>query len=335
MKFKNYLIGIDISKLTLDVALLNQSTPKVVNYLKVSNNLKGLKEMVKWITKQNIDPLDCLFCCENTGVYTVPFSLFMSDNKMFYWVVSAIEIKRSKGLVRGKSDKADAKDIAIYALTNFHKYKQIDLPEKDIQKLKLLFTERAKTIKALSLFKTTSENQGFIPNDILIVVQKTNRKVIAELEKCLQAIESQLQTIIDENNDLKAKVDLLKSIPGIGNQTALYLLITTKGFTAFDNWRQMACYAGVAPFEYTSGTSIRGKTKVNHLADKTMKSMLQMCVLSAIKYDNQIKLYFEKKKTEGKNPMLVMNNIRCKLLARAFAVINRGTPFVKISNYAA
>jgi transposase len=106
-------------------------------------------------------------------------------------------------------------------------------------------------------------------------------------------------------------------------------------FTAFDNWRQMACYAGVAPFEYTSGTSIRGKTKVNHLADKTMKSMLQMCVLSAIKYDNQIKLYFEKKKTEGKNPMLVMNNIRCKLLARAFAVINRGTPFVKISNYAA
>ena len=335
MKFKNYLIGIDISKLTLDVALLNQSTPKVVNYLKVSNNLKGLKEMVKWITKQNIDPLDCLFCCENTGVYTVPFSLFMSDNKMFYWVVSAIEIKRSKGLVRGKSDKADAKDIAIYALTNFHKYKQIDLPEKDIQKLKLLFTERAKTIKALSLFKTTSENQGFIPNDILIVVQKTNRKVIAELEKCLQAIESQLQTIIDENNDLKTKVDLLKSIPGIGNQTALYLLITTKGFTAFDNWRQMACYAGVAPFEYTSGTSIRGKTKVNHLADKTMKSMLQMCVLSAIKYDNQIKLYFEKKKTEGKNPMLVMNNIRCKLLARAFAVINRGTPFVKISNYAA
>lgn len=335
MKFKNYLIGIDISKLTLDVALLNQSTPKVVNYLKVSNNLKGLKEMVKWITKQNIDPLDCLYCCENTGVYTVPFSLFMSDNKMFYWVVSAIEIKRSKGLVRGKSDKADAKDIAIYALTNFHKYKQIDLPEKDIQKLKLLFTERSKTIKALSLFKTTSENQGFIPNDILIVVQKTNRKVIAELEKCLQAIESQLQTIIDENNDLKTKVDLLKSIPGIGNQTALYLLITTKGFTAFDNWRQMACYAGVAPFEYTSGTSIRGKTKVNHLADKTMKSMLQMCVLSAIKYDNQIKLYFEKKKTEGKNPMLVMNNIRCKLLARAFAVINRGTPFVKISNYAA
>lgn len=335
MKFKNYLIGIDISKLTLDVALLNQSTPKVVNYLKVSNNLKGLKVMVKWIAKQNIDPLDCLFCCENTGVYTIPFSLFMSDNKLFYWVVSAIEIKRSKGLVRGKSDKADAKDIAIYALTNFHKYKQVDLPEKDIQKLKLLFTERAKTLKALSLFKTTSENQGFIPNDVLLVVQKTNRKAIAELEKCLLAIEAQIQLILDENNDLKAKVDLLKSIPGIGNQTALYLLITTKGFTAFENWRQMACYAGVAPFEYTSGTSIRGKTKVNHLADKTMKSMLQMCVLSAIRYDNQIKLYFEKKKKEGKNPMLVMNNIRCKLLARAFSVINRGTPFVKINNYAA
>lgn len=335
MKIKNYLIGIDISKLTLDVALLNQSTPKIVNYLKVSNNLQGLKEMVKWIRKQQIDPLDCLFCCENTGVYTIPFSSFMVENGLFYWIVSALEIKRSKGLVRGKSDKADAKDIAIYALTNFHKYKHVSLPEKDIQKLKLLFTERAKLLKALALFNATKENQNYIPKDVLSVVQKSNKKILAELKKCLQIIESKMMSIIEDNLDLKTKLDLLVSVPGIGIQTGMYLLITTKGFTTFENWRKMACYAGVAPFEYTSGTSIRGKTKVSHMANKTMKSMLQMCVLSAIKCDNQIKLYYEKKKTEGKSTMLIMNNIRCKLLARAFAVVNRGTPFIKIDKYAA
>jgi transposase len=74
---------------------------------------------------------------------------------------------------------------------------------------------------------------------------------------------------------------------------------------------------------------------VNHLADKKMKSMLQMCVLTAIKYDTELKIYYNRKKDEGKNPMLVMNNIRCKLLARAFAVINRGTPFVNTQKFAA
>ena len=97
----------------------------------------------------------------------------------------------------------------------------------------------------------------------------------------------------------------------------------------------MACYAGVAPFEYSSCTSVKGRTKVNHLADKKMKSMLQMCVLSAVKYDPEIKHYYQKKKAEGKHVMLVMNNIRCKLLARAFAVINRGTPFLTTQDVAA
>lgn len=335
MEKKNYLIGIDISKLTLDVALLHQSTPKIVNYLKVSNNLNGLKEMIKWIRKQQIDPLDCLFCCENTGIYTIPFSSFMSENGMFYWIVNALEIKRSKGLVRGKSDKSDAKDIAIYALTNYHKYKHVSMPEKEIQKLKLLLTERTKVLKALSLFKATGENQSFIPKDVLAVVNKSNKKIIDDLEKCLNTIESKMMAIIEESHDLSTKLDLLVSVPGIGIHTAMYLLITTKGFTAFENWRKMACYAGVAPFEFTSGTSVRGKTKVNPMADKKMKSMLQMCVLSAIRNDAEIKLYYEKKKAEGKSSMLVMNNIRCKLLARAFAVINRGTPFVKINKYAA
>jgi transposase len=77
----------------------------------------------------------------------------------------------------------------------------------------------------------------------------------------------------------------IKSIPGIGEQTAVYLIITTKGFTAFKNWRQFACYSGVAPFEFSSGSSVKGKTKVNHMADKKMKSLLQMCALTALKYD--------------------------------------------------
>ena len=108
----------------------------------------------------------------------------------------------------------------------------------------------------------------------------------------------------------------------------------TKGFTAFDNARKLACYAGVAPFPYQSGTSIKGRTKVNHIADKKLKSLLNMCALNAKKHDYQLKKYFNDKVEKGKNKMLVLNNLRNKLLHRIFAVIKRQMPYVNIHGYA-
>lgn len=127
---------------------------------------------------------------------------------------------------------------------------------------------------------------------------------------------------------------LIQTVPGIGKQTALYFIIATKGFSAFTNWRKFACYSGVAPFEYSSGSSIKGRTKVNHMADKKMKSLLQMCAMTTLKYDPQIKEYYIKKKGEGKNAMLVLNNVRCKLISRVFAVINRETPYINTHKFA-
>jgi transposase len=117
-------------------------------------------------------------------------------------------------------------------------------------------------------------------------------------------------------------------------QTAIYLLVATKGFDVFENWRQLACYSGVAPFPYQSGTSIRGRNKVHPLADKKLKSLLNMCAICAVRYDRELKAYYERKVKEGKAKMLVINNVRAKLLARVFAVINRGTPFVNTYKFA-
>ena len=144
-----------------------------------------------------------------------------------------------------------------------------------------------------------------------------------------------MSAIIKEHAAIEKNFKLITSIPGIGKQTALYLMIVTKNFTAFKEARQVACYAGVAPFPYQSGSSINGRTKVNNLADKKLKSLLNMCALSANKYDVELKEYFERKVNEGKNKMLVLNNIRNKLLARGFAVINRQEPYINLRKYAA
>ena len=127
----------------------------------------------------------------------------------------------------------------------------------------------------------------------------------------------------------------LRGAYSIGKQTAANLIATTNAFTSFKNWRKFACYCGIAPFEYSSGSSIRKKTRISHLADKKMKSLLNMAALTAKKPDAELKDYYDKKVKEGKNKMSVLNAIRCKIVSRAFAVIERNNPFVNITKFKA
>ena len=333
---KNYLfyVGIDISKLKLDVVLIENVLVNKSEHFIVENTTKGIKTMISYLKKKKIDLTKTLFCFENTGVYTYPLSINLSEFALDYWIVPAIEIKRSKGITRGKNDKTDAKDIAWYSIRNIDKLKLSSIAEKEIQQLKLLFTEREKVMKTLLIFGTTKENKDFISNDVFKVVSNINAKTIKDLKASLKKLETKMKEIIKSNSELKQQYDLIKSVPGVGDQSALYFIIATKGFTAFDNSRKFACYAGTAPFEYSSGSSVRGGTKVNHMADKKMKSLLQMGALAAIKHDQQLKEYYNKKKNEGKNSMLVMNNIRCKIIDRVFSVINRKTPYINTYKFA-
>ena len=332
---KNYLfhVGIDISKLKLDVNLLNPQTLQSEHFV-VDNNSKSIKDFVRLLIKRKIDVNQILFCCENTGVYTNHLSYTLLSLELDLWIVPAIEIKRSKGISRGKNDKTDAKDISYYSYRNIDKLQLYKLAEIDIQKLKMLYTEREKALKSLLLLETTKENSEFVNKEVFKEVSIINQSLTNTIKKTIYKIEKRIKEIIKSNQELNKQYTLIKSVPGIGEQTSLYFIIATKGFSAFKNWRQFACYSGVAPFEYSSGTSIKGRTKVNHMADKKMKSLLQMCAMTTLKYDPQLKEYYIKKKEEGKNSMLVLNNIRCKLISRVFAVVNRETPYINTYKFA-
>ena len=333
-KYLNY-VGIDVSKTKLDVSLLHETNPNQVTHFIVSNDKKGILQMLQRIEKQKISLLDVLICFEDTGVYSMPLSCMLSEKQFDYWMIPAIEIKRSKGISRGKNDKSDSRDIAFYALTHLHKLRLSKIAANDLLKLKLLITERDKVMKAKRILESTHENEGFIPKEVMQSVKKINEQAIAQLEKTIAKLDEKMLEIVNSNQNIKEQFKLINSIPGVGPQTAMYMIVTTKGFTTFDNWRQMACYAGVAPFEYSSGSSIKGRTKVNHLADKKLKSLLNLCALNSKKHDKQIAEYYVKKVAEGKSKMLVINNIRCKLISRIFAVINRGTPYINTFKFAA
>lgn len=329
---KNYsvYVGVDISKSTLDFCWFNVDTPNQISHCKIDNTPRAIAKLLKTLGAQQV-----VFCMEDTGVYGMLLYKSLSALKLDYAVVPALKIKRSKGLVRGKSDKSDAKDIAIYACTHLHDLELSHLMEPDLQELNLLLSEREKLVKAIKLFEATKESTCYIDKDICKQLRKSNEKTVKLLEKQLLLIEQSIKALTDHNNKMKEQMALLQSIPGIGPQTALQLIAFTKCFSRFKNWRQLACYAGVAPFPYQSGSSIKGRTKVSHYAQKKLKSTLHIAALTTKKYDVEIKNYYERKVAEGKNKMLIINNIRCKLLSRIFAIINRNTPYVNLQKFAA
>jgi transposase len=120
---------------------------------------------------------------------------------------------------------------------------------------------------------------------------------------------------------------LLTSIKGIGPVVATYMIAFTENFTAFDSWRQFACYSGIAPFPYESGKSIKGRTKVSTYAYKKIKSLFHMAALTSVRYTPEMKAYFDKRTEMGKNKMSTLNVVRNKIVARMFAVVKRQSAY--------
>lgn len=332
---KNYRthVGIDVAKLTLDYCLLNED--QQAEHGQILNTQNSVHTFLKTLKKSGCQMDETLFVFENTGIYSSLLSVVLSENDLNYAQVPALEIKRSLGITRGKSDKVDAKEIAQYAKRNTDKITLSNLPELSLQQLKIIFSEREKTIAAIKVFERTAENEMFLSKEVFGSVKAINKQTVKYLKKQLAVLDEKIRKLIREDENLYEQQQLLKSIPGIGEITSVYLLMATKGFTAFTNGRKFACYSGVAPFEHTSGTSIKGKTRVSQLADKKMKSLLHMVSLTAIKYDPELKEYYTRKKAEGKHTMLVLNNIKCKIVYRIFAVIQRKSNFVNLHKFAA
>jgi transposase len=113
------------------------------------------------------------------------------------------------------------------------------------------------------------------------------------------------------------------------------MIVYTDCFTKFNDWRKFASYCGIAPFPYQSGSSVKGRTKVSHLANKKIKALINMCAISAIQHNPEMKQYYQRRLEIGKNKMSTINIIRNKLISRVFAVIKRQTPYVDTMKFAA
>lgn len=335
---KNYecFIGIDVSKSKIDVCILGLSNLNKSVHFKVKNDkreiLTFLQEMMQ---KQQINVSSVIFCLEHTGVYAMPICCVLAQLDLDYVLVPAAHIQKSMGIQRGKNDKADAKIIARFVQLHHQELTLHQLPEEKLAKIKMLLSHRERLMKARKMFQIASgEIEEYIDKKLCREVCRESASLVKNLNTRISKVDKEMLTLIEADEKLKQTYELIKSVPGIGIQVAFNLIVCTRCFTVFKTSRQLSCYTGIAPFEFSSGSSIKGRTRVSHLANKKMKSLLSMAALSAVQSDTELKRYYERKTGDGKNPMLVLNAVRNKIVSRVFATVTRGTPFVETHRYA-
>lgn len=218
------------------------------------------------------------------------------------------------------------------------------LPSACLLRLKNLFAFRDRLIKTQSSLKVTTQDlrdtSSLIDNTFIIKQSEKQLKIIEKQvkETAPRGMKLKSNLPLKQDEEVKKHLKLLCSVPGIGLITAVALIIYTHNFSAFDDSRKFASYCGVAPFEYRSGSSIRGQTRISQYANKRVKALLTNGASSAIQHDEEIRCYYQRKINEvvphrEKPKMVVVNAVRAKLINRAFATIKRGTEYVRLKQY--
>lgn len=324
---KKQVIGIDISKDTLDYCALCSREVQVTNRGTLDNTHKAIE---KWL--KGFDKLNSVFALEHTGHYGAALIDCLSNSGYIFYLINPLELKKSLGIQRGKTDAKDAYRIAEYAITNNHKLTPYQLPTKNLSRLKALLTARERYVK-MSVQVQNSLKANEILNrtvDVKMLI-KQETKHLKSLQKSIATIEEEMQRIIEADQDLKSSYKKVSSVIGVGSIITIKCIVETDNFIKFDNPRKFSCHCGLAPFAYQSGSSVKGKTKTHFLRDKSLKAILTKGAITAIQHDPQLKAYYNRKVKEGKHRMSVINAVANKLVLRIFAVAKRDAPFVKLA----
>ncbi|WP_426671927.1 IS110 family transposase [Mucilaginibacter sp. McL0603] len=325
----NYFIGIDVSKNKLDYAVIKgkellfhqvgkNETDDITTFFK---KLKGLPGFT--VAK-------AIFCLEQTGIYGNHLLYALKKLKANIVLEHPLQIKRSIGLVRGKDDKSDSIRIAEYAKRNANELKFWIPRRLVVLELMSLFTLRNRLLGVSNGLKNPlKEEIIFVKKGLQKQTQQLCRGSIKAIECDLSGIDLSIESLINSDESLKNLKQMITSVPCVGPITAIQIIISTNEFKDIKDPKKFACYAGVAPFKKESGL-VTGRAKVSPYANRKVKALLHVCALNAIRFDEELKSYYERKtKVGGKLKLKVINAVRYKLILRIFACVNQSRSYIK------
>jgi len=306
------IYGVDISKDVFDVV---NSDGK---YFQFSNNSKGFKDLLKVLS------LEALVVMEATGYYHYRLAQFLYEQGVLVSVVNPLSVKRfiQMKLSKVKTDKSDAKAICEYATIN-------EVP---------LYTAKnkhqAECLQLLSMIDIYIKQSTALKNKEHgeRTLGKPSKAVYHSLHRALKGIQVEIKVLEDKlmalvKEEQQKQLTLLKSIPGLGNKTAMHLIVITDGFSNFENARQLCSYTGITPIIRESGSSVRGRSRISKMGNSKLRNLLFMCSFTACKHNKACREIYERIIAKGKSKKLALIAVCNKLLKQAFAIVKSGLPY--------
>lgn len=314
-------MGCDISQDDFTFCLRNQAG--IISQGKVVNSATAISKWLDQLKKvEKYDLEKIVFCMEHTGIYGYFLMRILHKRSLMICVESAMHIKSSLGMQRGKNDKVDAQRIAEYAMRFTDRLKCWQ-PKRDVlEKLQLLNGARSRMVKVRTILsRHTVDVNHYMGDAFGETLELCQESTIKAIKRDIEGIDKQIELLIKSDENLERLSRYITSVKGIGIVTCAALLVRTNEFKDYTDHKKFACSVGIVPFEHTSGKSVKGKSRVSPKAHKDTKTLLHMCAVSCISRPGELKDYYDRKVSEGKNKMAVLNAIRNKLVSRVFAVV--------------
>jgi transposase len=332
---KNLFVGIDFSKEKIDATIITASGLEELSS-RVSETFptttSGYNKLVRWVEKNSlgIERNAWLFCGENTGDYCKPLCNYLYGKGLDIWIENAKCIKDAAGLRRLKSDRADAVMIAEYAMRNHDRAEIYEPLSESLSQLRELFLYRHQLVQQKCAFQVRRGEKRLTmeKSSIKTTISQSGRRMVNVLDKEIEKIEKKIEELIKVDEEINSTYELITTVPGIGMQNALCLLIFTNNFKRFNlNPRKIACYYGIAPFGRDSGTSVHSAPHVHYMANKMLKAMLTQAALASIQFCPPIRDYYNRLISNGKKKQVALNNVKNKLIHIITAMVKNNKPF--------
>jgi transposase len=311
-------LGIDVSKNTLDVALLAQSLKP--RHKVFANDAAGHAELLRWLEQQAAGAVHA--CLEATGTWAEAPALALQQAGHKVSLVNPAQIHAfgRSGLKRTKTDKADA--VLIARFCQMHQPPAWTPLSPQLQQLQGL-VRRLEHLEEMSLMEENRLSSG----GLCAPVQADLEEHLADLKARIDKTRRQIKEHIDQHPDLKSQSQLLESIPGIGAATAALLLAELGDVSLFDNARQVAAFAGLVPKIRESGTSVRGRSRLSKVGSSRLRKSLYFPAITALRFNPLIKAFGLRLSAQGKSKMLIIGAAMRKLLHLAYGVLKSGRDF--------
>lgn len=328
MKEVKYFIGVDIGSETFVVSVCTDPYNLIFKATAWHNSSEGYDKFLSWLKDKGYTPGNCVVCMEATGVYSQGLAYFLVFHSYSVTIEPPLEVKKSFSTHSHKNDPVDSVNISEYACRYYDRLHFWQPPDEVLKHIKTLLATREHITRTLSSYynslRTLKREQVLTQEAIDI-----HKRIIKELKTSRKDIDKQIKELIKTDDSVKHVYGFVNSVPGVGLQLASHILIMTECGRKELNYRNVASYVGISPWDHESGTSVKKRPRSKKNGPGQVRKLLYLAAMSLREHNDYFREYFERKTAEGKSGRLIINNIANRLLKIIFGILRTKRPYIK------